>query len=105
MKDKKPSIPREEYTTVRQTIMTLLELHTLSARDISAAARIPEREVINHLEHIRATAQKVGRHLLITPAVCKKCGFSFTKRERLSRPGKCPVCNSEQLAEPLYSIR
>ena len=105
MKDKKPFIPREEYSTIRQTITTLLEHHTLSARDISAAVRIPEREVIGHLEHIRTTILKIGLHLLITPAVCKKCGFSFRKRERLSRPGKCPVCHNEQLAEPRYGIQ
>jgi predicted Zn-ribbon and HTH transcriptional regulator len=105
MKDKKPVIPREEHSTIRQTIMTLLEHHTLSARDISAAVRIPEREVIGHLEHIRASTLKIGRHLQIIPAVCKKCGFSFSKRERLSRPGKCPICHNEQLAEPLYCIQ
>ncbi len=105
MKVKKPVIPREEHSTIRQTIMTLLEHHTLSARDISAAVRIPEREVISHLEHIRASTLKIGGHLQIIPAVCKKCGFSFSKRERLSRPGKCPVCHNEQLAEPLYGIQ
>lgn len=105
MKDKKPVIPREEHSTIRQTIVTLLEHHTLSARDISAAVRIPEREVIDHLEHIRASTLNIGRHLQITPAICKKCGFSFSKRERLSRPGRCPLCHNEQLAEPLYGIQ
>jgi predicted Zn-ribbon and HTH transcriptional regulator len=85
--------------------MTPLEYHTISAREISAAVRIPEREVIGHLVHIRATTLKIGRHLPITPTVCKKCGFPFKKRERFFRPGKCPVCHNEHLAEPLYCIR
>jgi transcriptional regulator len=104
MKVKGPFIPREEHATVRQAITTLLERHTLSAREISAAVRIPEREVLDHLEHIRAATHKSGQQLLLTPAVCKKCGFAFRKRERLTRPGKCPVCRSEQIAEPLYGM-
>lgn len=104
MKTKGPFIPRTETTTVRQAIMALLERHPLSAREISAAVRIPEREVIDHLEHIRTAARQEGPHLLMTPAACKKCGFVFRKRERLNRPGKCPVCRGEQIAEPLYSM-
>ena len=104
MKVKEPFIPREEHATVRQAITTLLERHTLSAREISAAVHIPEKEVLNHLEHIRVATHMGGHHLLVTPAVCKKCGFAFRKRERLSRPGKCPVCRGEQIAEPLYGM-
>jgi predicted Zn-ribbon and HTH transcriptional regulator len=104
MKTKVPFIPREEHATVRRAIMTLLERHTLSAREISAAVRIPEKEVVGHLEHIRAATHKEALHLVVTPAICKKCGFTFRKRERLSRPGKCPVCRCEQIAEPLYHL-
>jgi predicted Zn-ribbon and HTH transcriptional regulator len=105
MKTKGPFIPREEYATVRQAIKTLIERRTLSARDISSIVRIPEKEVLDHLEHIRIASHKDGQHLLLTPALCKKCGFIFRKRERLGRPGKCPVCRNEQIAEPLYGIR
>jgi hypothetical protein len=104
MKANRPIIPREESVTIRRSIMKLLEHHTLSAKEISMAVRIPEKEVISHLEHIRTSTHNNDRHLLITPAVCKKCGFTFKKRERLTRPGKCPVCNNEQIAEPLYGI-
>ena len=104
MKVKGPFIPREEHATVRQAITTLLERDTLSAREISAAVRIPEKEVLDHLEHIRTATHKSGQQLHLTPAVCKKCGFEFRKRERLTRPGKCPVCRGEQIAEPLYGM-
>ena len=104
MKTKGPFIPREEFATVRQAIITLLKEHTLSAREISAEVRIPEKEVLYHLEHIRKAIHKNERHLVVTPAVCRKCGFTFKKRERLSRPGRCPVCRNEQIAEPTYGI-
>lgn len=105
MKSKGPYIPREEHVTVRQAIKTLLERYSLSAREISAIARIPEKEALDHLAHIRTASDKDGQHLLLTPAVCRKCGFAFKKRERLTRPGKCPVCRNEHIAEPLYTIR
>ncbi len=104
MKAKKPNIPRVEFTTVRQAIMALLESQFLSAREISAAVHIPEKEVAGHLEHIRAALRKEGRRLSLTAAVCMKCGFAFRKRDRLTRPGKCPVCRNEQIADPLYGI-
>jgi predicted Zn-ribbon and HTH transcriptional regulator len=105
MKSKGPYIPREEHETVRQAIKTLLERQTLSAREISAIVRIPEKHVLDHLEHIRDTSDKDGKHILLTPAVCRKCGFSFKKRERLAKPGKCPLCRNEHIADPLYTIR
>jgi predicted Zn-ribbon and HTH transcriptional regulator len=104
MKTKGPFIPREEYATVRQAIITLLKQRTLSAREISAEVRIPEKEVLYHLAHIREALRKHERHLVMTPALCRKCGFAFKKRERLSRPGRCPVCRNEQIAEPVYGI-
>ncbi len=105
MKSKSPVIPREEKATIRQAIVALLEENTLSAREISARVRIPEKEVLYHLEHIRNATHDDERHLLLTPAVCRKCGFTFTKRGRLTKPGKCPVCRNEQIAEPLYGFK
>lgn len=43
--------------------------------------------------------------LEITPAECRNCGFVFAKRERLTSPGKCPVCRNEAILDPLFRIR
>jgi hypothetical protein len=40
----------------------------------------------------------------VTPAECRKCGFVFQKREKLKKPGKCPICRSESIEEPLFGI-
>ncbi|MEW6328320.1 MAG: ArsR family transcriptional regulator [Thermodesulfobacteriota bacterium] len=104
VKIKKPPVPVERHDTVRHEIMSLLVGQPFSAREISAELRISEKEVLYHLEHIRMAIRKGKEALLITPPACKKCGFEFRKRERLTKPGKCPVCRSEQIQEPRFSI-
>jgi len=103
-KPKEPVTPPETHDTIRQEIITELLQGPSSARDLSAVARIPEREVCDHLKHIQKSISSSGRHLVIMPAECKKCGFVFTKRGKLKRPGKCPVCKGESIREPLFSI-
>lgn len=90
--------------TVRREIIAALEDSPHSARNLSVVVGISEREVAGHLEHIKKTITSSGRHLIVMPAECKKCGFVFAKRDKLTRPGKCPVCRGESIREPLFSI-
>lgn len=101
---KKPFIPVERLETVRQKIISVLEGQNLSAKEISAQVSISEKQVYEHLEHIRQTIKKEHK-LIITPSECRKCSFVFKKRERLKRPGRCPLCRSELIQQPLFSIR
>jgi predicted Zn-ribbon and HTH transcriptional regulator len=105
---KEPATPAERTETLRRRIQAFLEGlegRTASARDISQEVGIPERDAYEHLAHIGKSVQKTGRALVVTPAECRKCGFSFRKRERLKKPGRCPVCRSETITDPLFSIR
>ena len=101
---KEPSVPLEMHETLRRKIFSVLEQGPRTAKGLSAEIRITEKEVYDHLEHLRKSMNKAGRHLVIEPAECKKCGFVFSKRERLKKPGKCPVCRGESIREPLFSI-
>ncbi len=104
-KSKEPFIPDERHGTIRQEIVSALEGRTLSAKGISAEVRVSEKEVYEHLEHIHRTAHIKKQDLIVIPAECRKCGFVFRKRERLKKPGKCPVCRGELIQEPLFSIK
>jgi len=104
-KAKEPFIPVARNETVRQKIISLLERNILSAKDISAEVGTSEREVYEHLEHIQRTVNKGKHHFIISPAVCKRCNFVFRKRDKLKKPGRCPVCQGELIQEPLFSIR
>jgi transcriptional regulator len=101
---KKEQVPAEALDTVRHRILTELAQGPLSALDLSGLVGIPEKEVAGHLEHIRQSLHRSGTRLLVQPAECTKCGFVFEKRERLTRPGKCPVCRGESIHAPLFSL-
>ena len=104
-KARKPMVPRTAQETTRQAIIALLTEGPVSAKDISIAVHLPEKEVSSHLAHIRRSLHAFGGVLAITPAECRACGFVFAKRDRMTPPGKCPVCRSEAIDDPLFSIR
>ncbi len=86
--------------------MTLLEGGPLSAKGISGVVKIPEKAVYDHLEHIqRSLARAKDGTFVIGPPVCRKCGFSFKKRDRLRKPGRCPVCRGQSITDPLFTIQ
>ncbi len=85
--------------------MNVLTGATLTAKDISGKVGISEKEVYDHLEHIRKSLGGIHGLLAIFPSECRKCGFEFRKRERLRKPGKCPVCHGEAIKPPAFSIK
>jgi predicted Zn-ribbon and HTH transcriptional regulator len=104
-RQKEPSVPLERNETIRRNIIALLEGNTLSPREISVDVRISEREVYEHLEHIQRSVLKSGHSFIVHPPECRKCGFVFRKREKLKKPGRCPVCRNESITEPFFAIR
>ena len=103
-KSKKPFIPVDRKETIRQEIISALQGKTLSVKELSGIVRVSEKEIYEHLEHIHKTLNKGDDILSVTPAECRKCGFVFKKREKFKKPGKCPICRSESIEEPLFGI-
>jgi predicted Zn-ribbon and HTH transcriptional regulator len=104
-KSKQPPMPADRRETIRREIISVLKGQRLSVKDISGAVGASEKEVYDHLYHIQKTISKRDRSLIFTPAECRKCGFKFRKRERLKKPGKCPLCRGEAIKEPIFSIQ
>ena len=104
-KKKIPFVPVGRQETIRREIVSAIESKVLSAKEISGIVSIPEKAVCEHISHIQRTVNKTGRRLIVTSAECRQCGFSFKKREKLKKPGKCPICRAETIKEPLFSIR
>ena len=60
------------------------------------------RDVVDDLEHIRRSLG--DRELLVEPAVCLKCNYTFDDRRRLTRPSRCPSCRKERITWPVLRI-
>lgn len=90
--------------TVRDRIRTTLEQGPHTALQISQRAGVAEAEVAAHLQHLARSLSHRDQQLIVEPAGCLSCGFSFDNRRRLSRPSRCPECRSERLTPPRFSI-
>jgi len=76
----------------------------LTARELSAAVGIPEKDVAEHLVHLEKSLNALGGRLEVLPAECLACGFVFKDRHRFTAPGSCPKCKSERIAPPAFHI-
>ena len=90
--------------TLRQQMMVLLEEEECRVRDISQALHISEKEVGDHLTHIRRSLSGTRQTLTIRPSECLACGFTFKERRRFSRPGRCPRCRKTRISMPRFRI-
>jgi predicted Zn-ribbon and HTH transcriptional regulator len=98
------SEPKARSTTVRQALLQALASGPRTARELSAEVSLPEREVVSHLEHLGRSLSRSDVELCIEPPRCLSCGFGFKKRDRLSRPSRCPRCRSERLDVPRFWV-
>ena len=90
--------------TLRQGMIALLKVEECGVSDISQALHISEKEVADHLAHIRRSLSVGPRSLEIRPAECLACGFVFKDRRRFSRPGRCPRCRQTRISMPRFHI-
>ena len=88
--------------TIRQQIIELLGTDRFTARDLSQAVSITEKEVMAHLQHIERSVRYQGKKLVEAPHQCLSCGFVFDRRNRFSRPGRCPKCRNSHIRTAIY---
>lgn len=84
----------------------LLRILTVEPKSVSALARelgLTKGDVEDHLRHAIRTARAAGRDVVVEPAVCRTCGFTFGE-EKLVKPGKCPNCRGTRLIEARVRI-
>ncbi len=75
-----------------------------TARELSSRVGIPERDVVEHLEHLAKSLKARGGRLIVSPASCLACGYTFRGRARLTRPGACPECRATHIEAPAFEI-
>ena len=85
---------------------TLIDVLTAQPRSVSSIARelgLKRGDVEDDLRHAIRSARASGRRVLIEPARCRSCGFTFGD-DKLSKPSRCPACRSERLFEAQIRI-
>jgi predicted Zn-ribbon and HTH transcriptional regulator len=90
--------------TVRQQMIELLSEAEYSALNLSQLLGIPEKEVFDHISHIRHSVVSRNKRLILNPARCIECGYVFKDRSRVTKPGRCPQCKGEHIEDPRYRI-
>jgi predicted Zn-ribbon and HTH transcriptional regulator len=91
--------------TIRQQIIAILGETEMSARELSQALGVQEKEIYPHLSHVIRSTSAQGKTLHIRPSQCLKCGYVFKDRIRFTPPGRCPKCKGTYLQKPSFRIR
>ena len=90
--------------TLREKLHAALLEGPVTLRDLSQIVGLKEREIIDHLEHVRRSARRSGERFVIEPAACVACGMSFEDRRRFTKPSRCPRCKSERIRAPRFHL-
>lgn len=102
---KPPPTPPARQQTARQALHEALRLGPYNALELSQIVGITEKDVIVHLQHLARSLKQTAERLEIEPAHCIACNFIFRKRDRLTRPGACPVCGERRIVGARFSVR
>ena len=87
----------------RQALFAALGPTPRSLSDLASQLGVTRREIEDALPHLVRSARAAGRRLLIVPARCRQCDFTFDE-SRLSKPSRCPHCRGASLHEPLVGL-
>lgn len=87
----------------RKALLNALGPTPRSLSDLAAELGASRKEVVDALPHIVRSARGAGRRLIIVPARCRSCDFTFAA-DKLSKPGRCPSCRGTWVYEPLLGI-
>jgi transcriptional regulator len=89
--------------TLRKDLVSLLSDHPRSVGWLARELGLARNAVEEDLGHAIRSARASGHRVVVIPARCRACGFTFGE-EKLSKPGKCPACRGTRLFEPQIGI-
>ncbi len=88
----------------RKDLIDLLLDRPMTVSQIARLVGERPKDVADDLEHLLRSLKHMEFAAVITPAVCRKCGFEFAT-SRLTKPSRCPECHSIWLKEPKILIQ
>jgi hypothetical protein len=90
--------------TIRKDLIALLGAEPRSVSAIARDLGLTRGDAEENLRHAIRSAEAAGYRVLILPARCRACGFTFDEW-KLSKPGRCPACRGTRLYEPQIAIQ
>ncbi len=87
----------------RKDLLTLLSSQPRSVSSLARDLGLTRGDVEEDLRHALRSARAAGRQVVVIPARCRVCGFTFDE-QRLSKPSKCPACRGARIYEPQISL-
>lgn len=87
----------------RKDLLSVLADRRRSVSWIARELGLPRRDTEDDLRHAIRSARAAGHRVIVDPARCRACGFTFGE-DKLSKPGKCPACRSTWLHEAQITI-
>jgi predicted Zn-ribbon and HTH transcriptional regulator len=89
--------------TFRKDLVALLAAGPRSASSLARELGLRRGDVEDDLRHTLRSARAAGHRIVVVPARCRTCGFTFDE-DKLTKPGKCPACRGTRLYEPQIAI-
>jgi predicted Zn-ribbon and HTH transcriptional regulator len=87
----------------RKDLLTLLSAKPRSVSSLARALGLTRGDIEEDLRHALRSARAAGRHIVVIPASCRSCGFTFDET-RLSKPSRCPICRGTRLYEAQINV-
>jgi predicted Zn-ribbon and HTH transcriptional regulator len=87
----------------RKALADFLLDHPMTVAEIARQLGVPVRDVADDLAHLERSLRRGDRRLVVHPAACRGCGFTFGP-DKLRRPGKCPKCKGTWITEPRVEV-
>jgi predicted Zn-ribbon and HTH transcriptional regulator len=84
--------------TLRKSLLDALSVQPRSVSSLARELGLKRGDVEDDLRHAIRSARAAGQLVVIEPARCRACGFTFGE-EKLAKPSRCPSCRSERLYE------
>jgi predicted Zn-ribbon and HTH transcriptional regulator len=90
--------------TRRKDLLAAIDRQPRSVSWLARELGLSRRDAEEELRHALRSARAAGHQILVVPARCRACGFTFDE-QKLSKPGKCPVCRGTRCYEPQIALR
>jgi predicted Zn-ribbon and HTH transcriptional regulator len=83
----------------RKKLLDLLLHRPMSVTQVSRMVGEKPKDVADDLAHLLRSLKHTDFKAVVDPATCRACGFAFSD-DKLTKPSKCPQCQSQWLTEP-----